>query len=100
MSKIKWPIARLEQRWPIKVGVKLSLPNKRSYQEKTFTENVSSRGLRAITKRMWLPGAELLVTFAGEGMQRHANVAYCRRLAKKRFALGLRLSRRVWQAQV
>jgi hypothetical protein len=98
MSKAKWPIARLEQRWPIKVGVMLSLPKKRSFQEKTFTENVSSRGLRAITKRVWQPGAELLVTFTGEGIQRRANVAYCQRLTKKRFALGLKLSMRVWQA--
>ena len=99
MSKVKWLRARLEQRWPIKVGVMLSLRNKRSFQEKTFTENVSSRGLRAITKRRWQPGAQLLVTFAGEGIQRQANVAYCQRLTKKRFALGLKLSMRVWQAQ-
>ena len=90
MSKVKWLRARLEQRWPIKVGVMLSLRNKRSFQEKTFTENVSSRGLRAITKRRWQPGAELLVTFAGEGIERQANVAYCQRLTKKRFALGKR----------
>lgn len=78
----------------------LSLPNKKSFKERVFTENVSSRGLRAITKRMWQPGAQLIVTFAGEGIQRHANVAYCQRLTKKRFALGLKLSMRVWQAQV
>jgi hypothetical protein len=77
----------------------LSLPNKRSFQEKTFTENVSSRGLRAISKRMWRPETRMLVTFAGEGIQRQANVAYCQRLAKKRFALGLKLSMRVWQGK-
>jgi len=100
MRKVKWPIDRLEQRWPIKVGVMLSLPKKRSFHERTFTENVSSRGLRAITKRLWQPGAELLVTFAGEGIQRQASVAYCQRLKRKRFAVGLKLLMRVWEAQV
>jgi hypothetical protein len=98
MSRVKWLVGRLEQRWPIKVAVVLSLPNRRSFQEKTFTENVSSRGLRVITKRMRRRGTRLLVTFAGEGIERHAGVAYCQRLANKRFAVGLRLSARVWQA--
>jgi hypothetical protein len=89
------PTGRFEKRWPIKVAVALSPVNKRSSQERTFTENVSSRGLRAITRRMWQRGDRLLVTFAAEGIQREARVAYCQRLANKRFAVGLELSAKV-----
>ncbi len=60
------PTGRSEKRTPIEVAVVLSRLNERPFTERTFTENVSSRGLRAVTRRMWQPGARLLVSFAGE----------------------------------
>src|SRR6266699_85795 len=38
---------------------------------------MSSRGLRAITKKIWLPGARLLVSFAGDSVAEETSVVYC-----------------------
>ena len=40
-------------------------------------ENMSYRGLRAITKKIWLPGARLLVSFAGDSGAEEISVVYC-----------------------
>lgn len=85
------PIGRSEKRTPIEVTVMLTRVSKRSFTEKTLTENVSSRGVRAVTKKMWEPGARLLVSFAEEGIPEQARVVYCQRLTNKRFAVGLAL---------
>ncbi len=102
------PTGRSEKRTPIEVAVVLSRLNERPFTERrlnerpfterAFTENVSSRGLRALTMRMWQPGSRLLVSFAGECIPGHARVVYCQRLANKRFAVGLALSPRVRQS--
>ena len=86
------PTGRSEKRTPIEMSVVLSRGNGRSVKERTFTVNVSSHGLRAITKRMWQPGTRLQVTFAGEEFREPASVVYCQRLANKKFAVGLALS--------
>src|SRR5258706_15226425 len=86
------PTGRSEKRTPIEVAVVLSRLNERPFTERTFTENVSSRGLRAVTRRRWQPGARLLVSFAGECIPGQARVVYCQRLANKRVAGGLALS--------
>jgi len=59
------PTGRSEKRTPVELAVLLSSLNERPFKERAFTENVSSRGLRAITKRMWQPGTRLLVSFDG-----------------------------------
>ncbi len=92
------PSGRSEKRAPIEVAVVLSRLNERPFTERTFTVNVSSRGLRAVTGRNWQPGDRLLVSVAGEGTPRQARVVYCRRLANKRFAVGLALSTKVHES--
>jgi hypothetical protein len=81
----------------MEVSVVLSHLNKSPFEEKTLTENVSPRGLRAVTKRTWQPGTRLLVTFDREGIQGQARVVYCQRLANHKFAVGLALSARMQQ---
>jgi len=92
------PTGRSEKRTPVELAVLLSSLNERPFKERAFTENVSSRGLRAITKRMWQPGDRLLVSFDGEPIPGLARVAYCRRLANNRFAVGLALPAKVQQS--
>lgn len=92
------PTGRSEKRTPIEVAVVLSRVKERPFKEKAFTENVSSHGLRAITNRVWQPGADLLVSFVGVDIQEQARVVYCQRQANKKFALGLVLSTRVTQS--
>jgi PilZ domain-containing protein len=86
------PTGRSEKRTPIKLVVALSHTNEKSYRERTFTVNVSSHGLRAVTKRMWQPGARLRVSLAGRDIGEQASVVYCQRLPNKKFAVGLALS--------
>jgi len=81
----------------MKVPVVLSPLGKWSFKERTLTENVSPRGLRAITKWTWQLGTRLLVTFDRDGIQEPARVVYCQRLANNRFAVGLALSAQMQQ---
>ena len=89
------PTGRSEKRTPVELAVLLSGLNERPFKERAFTENVSSRGLRAITKRMWQPGDRLMVSFDTEPIPGLARVAYCQRLANKKFAVGVAVSARV-----
>lgn len=56
---------RSEKRTPVDLALVLSSLSERPFKERAFTENVSSHGLRTISKRMWTPGARLLVSFEG-----------------------------------
>ena len=85
------PIGRSEKRTPIEMTVTLTRVSKRSFTEKTITENVSSHGVRAVTKKIWEAGAGLLISFAGKDIPDQARVVYCQRLTNKRFAVGLAL---------
>ena len=92
------PTGRSEKRTPTELALELSHVGKTSVKERVLTVNVSSRGLRVLTKSMWLPGARARVSFAGEDIDERARVVYCQRLANKRFAVGLELSAKVKQS--
>lgn len=85
------PMGRSEKRTPIEMSVMLTRLGEGSPMEKAFAENVSSHGVRAITKRQWEAGAHLSVSFAGEDIPQQARVVYCQRLSSKRFVVGLAL---------
>lgn len=89
------PTGRSEKRTPIELVVVLSRINGRSFKERTFTANVSSRGLCAMTKKMWRPGTQLLISIAGDSPRLQASVVYCHRLGNKKFAVGLVFSAKV-----
>jgi hypothetical protein len=86
---------RSEKRKPIELAAVLSRVNQGFHKESTFTENKSSHGLRVITKKIWRPGARLLVSFAKDDVEEEASVVYCQRLGNKKFAVGLALSAKV-----
>ena len=83
------PAGRSEKRTPVELAVVLSRSNEKPFREKALTENVSSHGLRAITKQMWRPGTRVMASFNGEAVPGPARVVYCQRLANKKFAVGL-----------
>jgi hypothetical protein len=89
------PSGRSEKRTQVELAVVLFSLNERPVKETALTENVSPRGLRAITKRRWQSGTRLAVTFDEETTPGQARVVYCERLANKRFAVGLALSAKV-----
>jgi hypothetical protein len=89
------PTGRSERRTARTIAVELwdePLPN-----ERTFTENVSPRGARVVTEREWQPGARLLLISLQDDIRSEAQIVYCERVAKYRFAVGLELSARVEQ---
>ena len=86
------PTGRSEKRTPVELAVVLSRAHKRLFKEKVVTENVSSHGLRVVTKRMWPPRAQIIVSFAGENIDEQARVVYCERLTKGKFAVGIQFS--------
>jgi hypothetical protein len=73
------PIGRSEKRTPVELAVVLSCAHKKPFKERAVTENVSSHGLRVITKSMWQPGARVLVSFVGEDIDEQARVVYCQK---------------------
>jgi hypothetical protein len=89
------PTGRSEKRTPVELAVLLSRAHKKPFKERGVTENVSSHGLRVITKGMWQPGARVLVSFAGEDIDEQARVVYCQRMAKRKFAVGIQFSAKV-----
>lgn len=89
------PTGRSEKRTPAELAVVLSRAHKELFKERVVTENVSSHGLRVVTKRVWPPGTRILVSFAGENIDEQARVVYCQRLTKGKFAVGIRFSTKV-----
>ena len=86
------PIGRSEKRTTIELAVVLCDLSERPLKERALTVNVSSHGLRAITKRRWHVGDQLQVSFAGKNAPDLARVVYSQRLLNERFAVGLTLS--------
>jgi hypothetical protein len=72
-------------------AAELSCPDESASKERTFTENVSPRGVRITTMRRWQPGSHVLVTFLPNGVPFQGTVAYCQREESGTFAAGLEL---------
>jgi len=64
--------------------------------ERTFTENVSPRGVRVTAVQRWQPGTRVLVTFPQNHVRSQGRIAYCQHMESGNFALGLELP---WQVQ-
>jgi PilZ domain len=60
-----------------------------SLPEGTFTENVSTRGARIVTKSKLEPGGTIEIHFPYAGFRLHGRVVYCEPLFDGKFAAGL-----------
>ncbi len=89
------PTGRFEKRIARTVSVEVRPDDEGMPEERALTENVSPHGARVLMGRQWRPGQHVLVISSSEGVRSPAQVAYCERLAEKRFAVGLELSVRV-----
>jgi hypothetical protein len=87
---------RSERRIPKRMAAELSRPDESVSKEMTFTENVSSRGVRVTTVRSWQPGTRVLVNFPQDRVRSQGRIVYCQRVELGNFALGLELP---WQVQ-
>jgi hypothetical protein len=88
---------RFEKRTARTIAVQLCSLYEPLLKEGTLTENVSARGARVATRGEWPPGARLLLIAPEYNVRLEAQIVYCQRLGKNRFAVGLELSARVEQ---
>ena len=80
---------RRETRRPWKFEVLLSSGGQPMLAERASTENVSSRGVRVRTERLWKPDARVFVKSSRGDLWARARVVYCRTLRSTTHALGL-----------
>lgn len=81
---------RMERRLPIIVVVRLAQaePTGPESEERTLTDNISSRGARVFSTRLWQLGDAIRVTPWNEDSA-SGNVVYCQRLDDGRFVIGV-----------
>jgi hypothetical protein len=85
------PTGRNDKRIPRHVLVELAPPGTQDFKEAAIAENVSARGMRVATERVWYPGDSVLLSSPESGFRTQARVVYCQRLESNKFAVGLEL---------
>jgi hypothetical protein len=80
---------RTEQRISRAEPVLLSSLEQPAVSESTRTQNISSRGARVFTQRVWQPGSRLLIKSIQGDFSARARVVYWRSFASGTFAIGL-----------
>jgi hypothetical protein len=80
---------RMEERNPVTEAVLLTGVDQSWVTEYTTTQNISSRGARVATERVWQPGSQLLLKSLRRDLQARARVVYWRSFSSSRFAIGL-----------
>jgi len=86
---------RSEKRFPVMVPVRLSAceAGRAEVEEKTYTGNLSSRGVRVCTTRSWRPGDQVEVDPVDQGPPMQGEVVYCEKFDNARFFIGLKFHR-------
>lgn len=84
------------------VRLSASDPGGGEVEEKTYTDNLSSRGVRVCSSHRWQPGEVIQVAPIDQGPPIDGEVVYCERFDKSRFFVGLKFTRpcapwRIWQ---
>ena len=83
--------SRTEERIARAVAVQLSTLDGSPSAEEAFTENVSVRGARVVTKQHWKPEERVLLKSLESDFQSQARVTYCQHLPRNVYAIGLDL---------
>src|SRR5438874_10372614 len=86
------PTGRSEKRMLKAVGVTARLSDGSSLPEGTFTENISMRGARIVTKTQLRPGGMLEVHFRSAEIPFQSRVVYCQQLPDGRDRKSTRLN--------
>ena len=85
---------RIEKRSPTVVPVYLATTQGPRFSEKIFTRNVSPHGARLVSKRLWQPGEEPVLTPPAGEFPQPVRVVYCQPRAKGGFYVGVQFSDR------
>ena len=92
MSLDHWLGGRMERRLPIIVVVRLAHSTAEGAdadgEEKTYTDNISSRGARIFSRQEWQLGDALQVTPLN-GNSACGKVVYCHKLPDNRYSIGV-----------
>ncbi len=59
-------------------------------EEQTYTDNLSSSGVRVCSLHRWLPGDQVEVAPVDQGPPMQGQVIYCEKFDKARFFVGLK----------
>ena len=73
------------------MAVMLTSPDWVSRTELTFTENISGRGARVVTKKLWLANDALVIKSLEGDLQSEARVIYSQLIRENVYAIGLEL---------
>lgn len=86
---------RTEKRLPVMVVVRLSPlgAGGGEVEEKTYTDNLSSGGVRVCSTHRWQPGDRVEVAPIDQGPPMQGEVVYCEKFDKSRFFVGLKFHR-------
>lgn len=82
---------RIEARVPLTIPIYLASTTGPDATELVVTENVSTHGVRATSKRRWQPGEQHRVTPLTGEFDLQARVVYCQSLPNSTFCIGLKL---------
>jgi hypothetical protein len=93
--------ARSEARISATEPVRLASLEQPFVTEPTSTQNISSRGARVMTQRIWEPGSRLLIKSLRGDFWARARVVYWKSFSSSRFAIGLEFVARAgnWPTQ-
>ncbi len=86
-------MGRIEKRIRLTVPLEVSKLRDPSGVEQTITEDVSSSGVRVLTRRAMAPNERLMVRAFQRDLQTRARVVYCQRLPDGRYGVGLRFQK-------
>lgn len=75
-------------------------PDGAEKQERTYTDNISARGVRVVSNRLWHPGQQAEVTPVNDESPMRGAVVYCQKLDEMHFGVGLSFSAKIpWLVQ-
>jgi PilZ domain-containing protein len=83
------PEGRSEKRIPLYILVHLVDSDKPHSVEQAYTQNVSARGARLVTKRRWHPSEQPHVSLSKGEFRLPGRVVYCKQRSTGNFEVGL-----------
>jgi hypothetical protein len=92
---------RYPKRTPAAVAVMLTSRERAFTTELTLTENISERGARVLTKKLWWPTDSVVIKSLEGDLQSEARVVYRQQVRENVYAIGLELlaPRGNWRAK-
>ncbi len=82
---------RYDKRSATAVAVMLTSRDRVSRTELTLTENISGRGARVVTKKLWSANDSLVIKSLEGDLQSEARVIYSQPIRQNIYAIGLEL---------